>query len=89
MKHYSKTPIEHWDFMAGYSEAIKNTEYFKYIWFLGNITKYAFRAPFKGQFKEDIQKVIVYAQKVIITLEQEEIVTSEDDRQLHTKLFIQ
>lgn len=28
----------------------------------GNIIKYATRAPFKGQFKSDVEKIIHYAQ---------------------------
>lgn len=31
-------------------------------WYAANIVKYACRAPFKGKFREDLEKVIHYAQ---------------------------
>jgi len=67
MKHYKQKSFqEHWDFMIGYTNALKETKYFEHLWCLGNMLKYTFRAPFKGCFEEDINKVIVYANKILL-----------------------
>jgi len=41
--------------------------------FAGNIVKYATRAPFKGQFKSDIQKIIHYAELWLEAFEKGEV----------------
>ena len=44
---------------------------------LGNIIKYACRAPFKGTFTRDIEKILVYSQMILAAEKDKELVKEE------------
>jgi hypothetical protein len=50
--HYARFPIQ-----PGVFNQRNNL-----CWYAANIVKYASRAPFKGQFRQDLEKVIHYAE---------------------------
>ena len=39
-------------------------------WLLGNITKYACRAPYKGEFRRDIEKIKFYSTELLEVTEE-------------------
>ena len=53
--HYKQNKIEHWDFV----------KYMGLDYLLGCATKYVFRNRFKGQKKQDLNKVLKYVNKFI------------------------
>jgi hypothetical protein len=52
-EHYTQGKIEVWDFIVS-----QGMDFLR-----GNIVKYAARAPYKGTYVKDMDKIIAYASK--------------------------